>query len=197
MKRLMLFVVLLNFASFVFAQKTDVIVKKNIFDPKRGEVEKTEEESGEITKEELPKDMPILDGIMTVGKYKKAIFRYREKRTRKFVSTNVSEGDEVEDAKIKKIEKDYVIVFFGGKSYKLNVDSKYDSENSPKKFRGSVPKAVTKQYVPAKGKIITGRNVKPVKPTIKKKINKGLSNPFGSSRKSGTKSNKKGKVHPF
>lgn len=182
-----------------FAQDVDVIIKKNIFDPKRGTEEKVENTDTEIVKEELPKDMPILDGIMTVGKYKKAIFRYKDDKTRKLVSINVSEGEKVGDATVKEISKDFVIVYFNGKSYKVNVDSKYDLGNSPKHSGTnytSAPSSVAVTETKTKSQP-TGRTVKPVKPSSKEKAKgKGQSTPFGTAKKSSTDKPKR-KVHPF
>lgn len=140
MKKIVKFFVFIIFVFNVlniYCQNTNIIVKKNIFDPKRGSVEKQETENDEVVKEELPRNIPMLDGIIFLDKYKKAIFRYKDEKTRKLVSTNVFEGAKVGDAVVKKIEKEYVIVFFDGKSYKMNVDSKYDMEGKYKRNTGS------------------------------------------------------------
>jgi len=199
-KKTLFILFILCFVNIVFAQSVDSIVKKNIFDPKRGVDKKTETEDAELVKEELPKDMPILDGIIVVGKYKKAIFRFRETKTRKMLSTNVKEGENVGEATVKKISTNSVIIVFQGKAYEVTVDSKYEMANIPKKAgrSGNITRTPNRAQTPSKRTSKTkGRSVKPVrKSTVSKKSSRKMSTPFGTARSS-SKSGTKRKNHPF
>ncbi len=205
MKKILLISITLLFFTAAFTQNVDIIIKKNIFDPKRG-VEKQQHDNKdyeEVEKENLPKELPWLDGIITVGKYKKAIFRYKDEKSRKFVPGTFKEGDVVGGAKIKKITAKEVLVIFEGKAYKLNVDSKYNMDNYHKKHYVNSARRVPTSTNPGTTRSVRGRSVTPVK-SVKGKTHsvpsrttgKGISTPFGTAK--ATTSNKsKRKKHPF
>ncbi len=121
----------------VLAQSADQIVQGNLFDPDRGAIEETEA-TGPV-EDELPRDIPVLDGIVTIGDYQRAIFRYQDPETRKMESNAISLGDSFGGAKLLEMSTDWVMISFQGSRYRLTVDSKNEMENNPSRaHRGPV-----------------------------------------------------------
>ncbi len=113
-----------------FSQNVDLIKKANLFEQDRGYVEKSGEEVDTEKVVDLPKNMPVLDGIIVIKDYKRAIFTYYDKDKRKRVSVYHSSGEKFCDAVLKKITPDYVLLYYGGKEYKLYPDTKLKAKNS-------------------------------------------------------------------
>jgi len=205
MKKIFLMCLIL-FVTSTFAQNTDVIVKKNIFDPKRGVAEQVEDQKNvKVEKKDLPKDLPWLDGIITIGKYKKIVLRYRDEKTRQLVSGVFKEGDIIGGTKIKKINTKDVLVALEGVDYLLNIESKYNMPNYHKSHHKRASRKTVVNSKSSKTKAtVKGRSVQPIKPkktSHTRSVNtrmtgKGVSTPFGTARQSNS-SNTKRKNHPF
>jgi len=129
-KTISFFMLILLFSTAAFAQQADSIIKKNLFDPQRGQAEPVDA-SGPV-EEVLPKDIPILDGIISIGNYQRVIFRYKDDKSRKIVSGAFKKGDAFTGAKILQILPNEVTIAFGGKKYRMTVDSKDKMKNVPK-----------------------------------------------------------------
>ena len=142
MKVISLFILLL-FSLSVFAQNVNLIKQANLFDQNRGYVEASGDEIDTEKDVKLPSQMPVLDGIFIAGDFKKAIFTYYDKEKRRKVSVYHSIGDTFGGAVLKEITKDYVLLVFEGKKYKLYPDTKYKMRNVMK-YTSSQP-AVLKQ----------------------------------------------------
>ena len=146
----------------------DLIKKANLFEQDRGYVEKSGEEVDTEKVVDLPKNMPVLDGIIVIKDYKKAIFTYYDKDKRKRVSAYHSLGEKFCDAVLKKITPDYVLLYYGGKEYKLYPDTKLKAKNSHKKRTSyNVNTRVTPQRRPVNKKTTNSRK-SPAKGRVKK-----------------------------
>ncbi len=147
MKVISIFILFL-FSLSVFAQNVNLIKQANLFDQNRGYVEASGDEIDTEKDVKLPSQMPVLDGIFIAGDFKKAIFTYYDKEKRRKVSVYHSIGDKFGGAVLKEITKDYVVLVFEGKKYKLYPDTKYKMRNV-KKYTSSQP-AVVKQPIARK-----------------------------------------------
>ena len=145
------------FAMQCFSQNVDLIKKANLFEQDRGYVEKSGEEVDTEKVVDLPKNMPVLDGIIVIKDYKKAIFTYYDKDKRKRVSAYHSSGEKFCDAVLKKITPDYVVLYYGGKEYKLYPDTKLKAKNSHVNSRSyNVNTSVTPPKRPVNKKTVSG-----------------------------------------
>ncbi len=180
------FVFILLLSVPVLSQAVDTIVQKNLFDPQRGQVDVTDDVSGPVEKE-LPKDIPILDGIITIGSYQRVIFRYRDGKTHKLVSGVFKKGDQCADAKIIRVTENEVTIVYMNRKYKMTVDSKDKLKNVPKTSgfhhagTRSTPRSATAKIV--ERKTISPRRKTPVmrsprRPTGVSRQG-GASTPFG------------------
>lgn len=174
------------------SQTADKIIQKNLFDPQRGQVESSEDPSGPV-EEELPKDIPILDGIVTIGDYQRVIFRYKDDKTHKMVSGVFKKGDMCSSAKILQVKGEEVTIAFAGKKYKMTVDSKDKLKNVPKTSQshgGGVARSATRR-TKASQQIVERKTTAPRRsPAVRTPPRRGgpavrrgsASTPFGSSR---------------
>ncbi len=124
-----------------FCQNVDLIKRANLFDQNRGYVEEEEATGEEIDTEKeikLPSGMPVLDGIVVIGNYKKAIFTYHSKEKKKKVSEYHGVGDKFGEAVLKEITPEYVVLLFDGKKYKLYPDTKLKAKKSSTNYSGVV-----------------------------------------------------------
>ncbi|NOZ13626.1 MAG: hypothetical protein GXO69_08285 [Acidobacteria bacterium] len=197
MKLICFLAVIFLFPFSVFAQQADTIIQKNLFDPQRGQVEAADT-SGPV-EEELPKDIPILDGIITIGSYQRVIFRYRDEKSHKIVSGVFKKGDKFLSAKILQILPNEVTIAFMGKKYKMTVDSKDKMKNIPK------TSGFHNQHFPRPGLRKTSPEVVtrkvPVRPRTSRRTGitsrrSGGSTPFGGVSRTG-KRPKSRKSTPF
>ena len=207
MKIIKLFALVLLVSMPVVAQTADSIIKKNLFDPKRGQAEALDDTTGPV-EEVLPKDIPILDGIVTIGNYQRAIFRYKDDKSHKMVSGSFKKGDNCRTAKILQILPNEVTIAFAGKRYKMTVDSKNKMKNVPKtsgshgggRSRAAASRARTSQVVerkaPPRPKAAAARTPSRPRGTVSR--NSAASTPFGSSGASRTKKKPKSRKNtPF
>ncbi|PJB78432.1 MAG: hypothetical protein CO090_06835 [Acidobacteria bacterium CG_4_9_14_3_um_filter_49_7] len=192
MKTINLLLLILLVSLPVVSQTADEIIKKNLFDPQRGQAE-TVEDASEPVEEALPKDIPILDGIVTIGSYQRAIFRYRDENSHKVISGSFKTGDNCTTAKIVQILPEEVTIVFEGKKYKMNVDSKNKMKNVPKTsgaYGGGVARAEASHAGP---QVVERKVTAPRRnPAVRRQPEKsgavrrgGASTPFGSSRAAG------------
>ncbi len=196
MKIISLILVIFLFPISAFSQQADSIIQKNLFDPQRGQVEVADDTSGPV-EEELPKDIPILDGIITIGTYQRVIFRYRDEKSHKIVSGVFKKGDKFLSAKIVQVLPNEVTIVFMGKKYKMTVDSKDKMKNVPKTSTfhgGRLPRPGTRRTSPD----VVSRKVSPPARTRTSRRRSAItskhnsSTPFGSG---GSRSGKRSKSH--
>lgn len=170
----------------VMGQSADQIVQGNLFDPDRGAVEDVEE-TGPV-EEELPRDIPVLDGIVTIGNYQRAIFRYQDTETRKLESNVVSLGDSFGGARLLEMSAEWVMISFQGSRYRLTVDSKHEMENSPSRNRRSAVAANTRPTNASRVVQRSGSDPKRATPTATKTSQPIRSKPVVRPSNSGDKS---------
>jgi hypothetical protein len=192
MKTINLLLLILFVSIPAISQTADEIIKKNLFDPRRGQAE-TVEDTSEPVEESLPKDIPILDGIVTIGNYQRAIFRYRDEKSHKVVSGSFKTGDNCTTAKIVQILPEEVTIVFDGKKYKMTVDSKDKMRNVPKTrsaHGGGVARAASHAGPQVVERKVTAPRRNPAvqrQPGNSGAVRRGgASTPFGSSRAAGT-----------
>lgn len=207
MRIIKFFVLILLISMPAVAQTADSLIKKNLFDPKRGQAEAVDDTTGPV-EEVLPKDIPILDGIITIGSYQRVIFRYKDDKSHKMISGAFKKGDHCSTAKILQILPGEVTIAFAGKRYKMTVDSKDKMKNIPKTSahhgggtaRAAASRARTSKVVerkaPSRTKAAAAR--RPSRRTGTAVRSGGVSTPFGSSGSSRTKKKPKSrKSTPF
>ncbi len=192
MKIINFFVLLLLISMPAVTQTADSIIKKNLFDPQRGQEEPVDEASGPV-EEVLPKDIPILDGIVTIGNYQRVIFRYKDGKSHKMVSGVFKKGDKCTTARILQILPDEVTIAFAGKKYKMTVDSKNKMKNVPRtsaSHRGGMARTAASRSR-ASSRVVERKTTAPRRsPAVRTPPRRsgavarsgGASTPFGSSR---------------
>ncbi len=113
-----------------FSQNIDLIKKANLFDENRGYVEENAEEVDTEKEIKLPSKMPVLDGIVIIKGYKRAIFTYYDNKKKRKVSAYHSPGDKFAGASLKEITPEYVLLVYDGKKYKLYPDTKLKAKKT-------------------------------------------------------------------
>ncbi len=137
----------------IHAQTVDVIIDSNLFDPNRGV--NMSEQAVQAQEETLPRDLPLLDGIVVIGDYKRAIFRYKNEETRKLENKIVRIGEDVGDARLTEIRQKEVSIVFQGTQYKLTVDSKERDKDAP----GGQSQTTVSRNPSASGPEVIHRNI--------------------------------------
>ncbi|BBB32972.1 hypothetical protein TTHT_1464 [Thermotomaculum hydrothermale] len=163
---------LIIFSFQAYSQNVDLIKKGNLFDPDRGYTEEAGEEVDTEKEVKLPSNIPVLDGIVVINDYKKAIFTYYDKEKKRKISKYHSVGEKFADASLKEITPDYVILVFDGKQYKLYPDTKLKAKKSRGYSGGSprttyTPPPKTTSQVVSRSPVKSTKKVKPKKPFMK------------------------------
>ncbi|GEM_PF-2133865 len=153
MKRLIALVSILFLGTTVYAQNIKLIKTANLFDENRGVVEESGDEVDAEKEVKLPANMPVLDGIMVAGKYKRAIFTYYDKEKRKKISRPHKEGDKFGGAFLKKITPEYVLLVFDSTGYKLTPDVKL-KKGSSRTMRSYTKSSNVKRYSSDSKKVV-------------------------------------------
>ena len=156
--------IMLQFVINGFGQNVDLIKKANLFDENRGYTEETGEEIDTEKEIKLPANMPVLDGIVVIGNYKRAIFTYYDKDKKRKVSAYHSPGEKFADASLKEVTPDYVILVYGGKQYKLYPDTKLKAKktgnNSTRRVMNEYPRpSVSKKPAKREAQIVSRKPV--------------------------------------
>ncbi len=154
----MRFLIVLMSMCFVFntfAQNIDFIKKANLFDENRGYIEESGEEVDTEKEVKLPVNMPVLDGIIIIKDYKKAIFTYYDKEKKKKVSAYHSVGDKFANAILKELTSEYVVLLFDGKKYKLYPDTKLKAKKTSGRYTAPTRAGYTPPPPPKKASVKT------------------------------------------
>ncbi len=182
MKRSLMMLLMVLLTVELVAQSADQIIQSNLFDPARGATENSTEADGPV-EEQLPKDIPILDGIVFIGDYQRAIFRFKDDGTRKLESSTVQIGDSFGGARLLELNPREALISFEGKRYSMTVDSKNDLDTGARTARASEKPARPEPERPAPTSRVTSVTSKP--PVARKPQNPDVdkknmrSTPFG------------------
>ena len=175
MKRLGICIIFVISWFGLMAQSADQIIQSNLFDPARGQLDTAQDDENAPVEEVLPSDIPVLDGIVVIGDYRRAIFRYKDETTKRMESSVFKKGDEFGGARLLDLtEREAQIVFMGNR-YNLTVDSKHEMKNVPR-TSGAVPAQMAQQ--PSKpADTVVERKPEPANRAAARPVNRKIASP--------------------